>query len=98
MRRDEPPAVGDERVEARHLQRRHQQVLLPDRELNRVARLPETINLALVGLPAPRRRRQQAGALGREVDTGRLSEAEAARPCLQTRAAPGGDAVETGTE
>ena len=41
VRRDELAAVRDHRVEARHLQRRHLQVLLADRELDRVARLPE---------------------------------------------------------
>mgnify|MGYP003300395571 CR=1 FL=1 len=42
---DELAAVRDHRVEARHLQRRHEQVLLADRELDRVARLPEPVDL-----------------------------------------------------
>ena len=59
VRRHELAAVRDQRVEARHLQRRDEQVLLSDRELDRVARLPELVDLRLERLLPPLGRRQQ---------------------------------------
>ena len=44
-------AVGDHRVEARHLQRRHEQVALADRELHLVAGLPDAVDVPAHGGP-----------------------------------------------
>ena len=57
VRRHELAAVRDHRVEARHLQRRHGHVLLADRELDRVARVPGPVPVALERLLPPRRGR-----------------------------------------
>src|SRR6266542_6652789 len=83
VRRHELPAVSDQRVEARHLQRRDQQILLADRELDRVTRLPELVERSLEGLLAPLRGREQTAVLWPHVDAGAAAEAEAARPRLQ---------------
>ena len=77
VRRHELAAVRDQRVEARHLQRRHEQVLLTDRELDGVARLPELVDRRLEMRFPPLRRRQQALRLGTDVDARVLPEAEA---------------------
>src|SRR6266550_4080859 len=68
VRLHQPAAVCDQRIEARHLERRHQQVLLTDRKLDRISRFPEPVDLPLlrVGLrrvrrSAPLRRWQQSG-------------------------------------
>ena len=87
MRRDQLAAVCDQRVEARHLQRRHEQVLLADRELDRVARLPQLVDRRReVRLP-PFGSRQETLGFGADVDAGVLPEAESARPSLQRMAA-----------
>ena len=89
-RRHELAAVRDQRVEARHLQRRDEQVLLPDRELDRVARASRR------GRAGPSTSRTPAcatrawaepGRLAAELDPGRLAEPEAARPVLERVAA-----------
>ena len=59
VRRHELAAVRDHRVEARHLQRRHLEVALADRELDRVARLPDPVDLAV--LRAAERRPRHSG-------------------------------------
>ena len=94
VRRHEPAPVLEQRIETRHLQRRHQQVLLADRELDRVARLPEPLDLPCLGvallrvrLPLPADGRQQAGILAADVEAAGLAEAEVARPALQGLAA-----------
>src|SRR5207237_7408350 len=83
-------AVRDQRVEARQLERGHEQVLLADRELDGVARLPEPVDLPVAGIALlrvarvpPRDRRQQAGRLRPEVDSGRAAEPEARGPLLE---------------
>ena len=75
MRRDELAAVREERVEARHLQRRGEHVLLADRELDRVTRLPEPVDLPVVGvgllgerLPLPVDGRQETRGRGADVE------------------------------
>ena len=55
----EVAAVGERRVEARHLQRRDGDVLLPDRHLDQVTRVPGAVD-ALVGRLAPGGRRQES--------------------------------------
>ena len=70
VRRDELAAVRDQRVEARHLQRRDEQVALADRELNRVSRLPELVDRVAEVLLPPLGRRHEAGRLRTDVDAG----------------------------
>src|SRR6266542_6595500 len=83
VRSHELPTVRDQRVEARHLQRRDQQILLADRELDRVTRLPELVERRREGLLAPLRGREQSAVLGAYVDAGTPAEPEAARDRLQ---------------
>jgi hypothetical protein len=99
--RHEPAAVREQRVEARHLQRRRQQVALADRELDRVARLPELVDppAARVGrlgeaLLAPLPGRDEARLLGADVELRLRAEAEQARPLLERLAAVPGQLVE----
>ena len=102
VRRDEPAAVRDQRVEARHLERRDGDVLLADRELDRVARLPEPVDppAARVGLLRVRRlaplgRRQRARVASGPMSTPvERAEAEPARPLLERVAALGRQVVE----
>ena len=90
MRSDELAAVRDHRVDARELERCQLQVLLTDGKLNRVARLPQAVELPLlrIRLPgeralAPLRGRQQTTRLPGDVDPGRLADPEATRPRLE---------------
>ena len=94
MRRHELAAVRHERVETRHLQGRHLDVLLPDRELNRVPGLPQAfdlprvrIGLLRVRLLAPLDRRHEPCLFRPDVEPGRLTEAKGLRPALE-RLAP----------
>src|SRR6185437_11963511 len=105
VRLHEPAAVCDQGVEARHLERRHEQVLLPDRELNRVARLPQPVDppllrvcLRRVGLLAPFRGRQQPRQLAWDVDPRRAAEAKARGPLLERVPPRGGQLVEAVAE
>src|SRR3954470_11796401 len=78
--------VCDRRVEARHLERGHGEVSLPDRELDRVARLPQTVDLPVrvplrrVVRALPVDRRQKATRLRADLDRRLLAEPEGARP------------------
>ena len=87
VRRHELAAVREHRVEARHLERRHQQIALADRQLDRVAGLPDTVDRGVrrAGevLAPPLRRRHEAGHLTLDVDAGRRAEAEARSPVLE---------------
>src|SRR5579871_628681 len=94
VRLHELAAVRDRRVEARHLQRRHREVSLADRELDRVARLPEAVDLpaarirlARVAVVLPPDRRQKAACLRPDLDRRLPPEAELARPPLLRLAA-----------
>ncbi len=84
-------AVRDRRVADGDLQGRHLERALADREQHRVARAPlpvdqvVRIDLLGVGLLPPGERRQDALALTRDVDAGRLAEAELPGPVLQRR-------------
>src|SRR4051812_45968089 len=93
VRGHELAAVRDQRVEARHLQRRDEDLPLADRHLDRVAGLPRAVDLAellaAVLLSAPLGRRDQARHLGADVDAGPLAEPEPVRPALQRVAAVG---------
>ena len=86
VRRHELAAVREQRVEARHLHRRHGEVALADRELDRVARLPELVDRRLEVLHAPADRRHEAGRLRAEVGAGRASRS---RRCAPTSGAAG---------
>ena len=84
MRIDKLAAVGDQRVEPRHLERGHCEVALPNRELDRVAGrpllVPRTLEVPLV----PRRRRHEARAFRADVDPGLTAETHPARPGLES--------------
>ena len=89
VRRHELAAVRDHRVEAGHLQRRHRDVLLPDRELDRVTRVPGLVPVALERLLAPGRRRHDRlprRSLVADVEARRRAEAELAGPLLHAAA------------
>ena len=87
MRRDDVAAVREHRVERRHLERGHEQVLLPDRELDRVARVPRAVPVRLERLPAPVGRGQEPELLAADVEAGGRAEAERARPLLHAHPA-----------
>ncbi len=74
-------AVGDRRVGDRHLQRVGLQVALADGEVDVVARRPLAVGeLLAVELVAPGGGRDQPLGLGRQVDPGRLPQAQLAPP------------------
>src|SRR6478609_294913 len=87
MRRDELAAVREQGVEARHLERRHEQVSLADRELDRVSRLPELVDRGLEVMLPPRDRRHEARRLTADVRARGRAEAEEVGPALQRLAA-----------
>src|SRR5205814_9730069 len=66
----------------------------PDRELNRVAGLPEFLDRILERLAPPRDRRHETASLAADVQAGRAAEAEAGGPCLEGLAALGRQVVE----
>ena len=88
VRRHELAAVGDHRVEARHLERRHRDVLLADRELDRVARVPGLVPVAREGPLAPGGRRHEARLLARRRRSppARRSPNVRAHSCMRVRA------------
>ena len=82
---DDLAAVGDRGVGGGELQRRRFEVALADGEVDRVARLPELVDLGLEVGPVllPLRRRDAPGDLEGDVDPGGLAHAEALGPILQ---------------
>ena len=101
VRLDELAAVRKQRVEAGHLQRRDEEILLADRELDRVTRLPKAVDppVARIGFCGerampPLRRREQPGRLRPHVDAGLAAEAELRRPGLERMACARRRAVE----
>ena len=86
VRGHELASVRDHRVEARHLQRRHSDVFLADRELNRVARVPRLVPVALERLLPPGRRRHDGlprRGFVADIEPGGCPEAELPGPLLQ---------------
>ena len=94
VRSHELAAVRDEREETRHLQRRDGDVLLADRQLDRVTRLPELVDLVRVRRLAPLGGRQDPLRLGPDVHARQRADAEAAGPRLERMAALRGQVVE----
>ena len=85
-------AVGDRRVVDGDLQRRGQQIALADRQVDRVARLPETIDLPVgvgllrVGGTTPSRCRYNTGGFAGDVDAGEMPVAQALCPVFEVGA------------
>ena len=100
VRLDELAAVGEHRVEARHLERRDEHVALADAELHGVARRPDLVDLGLEVAAPPGGRRDESLLFGTDVDPGRRAEAHRPRPLLERRVRAvveaQGDLVEVG--
>ena len=101
MRRDQLAAIREQCVETSHLERRDEQVLLADRELHRVAGLPQPVDLPGLRIPLlrvrlapPLRCGQEAGRLTAHVQPCRLPETERRGPLLERAAVLRREAVE----
>ena len=71
-------AVRQRRVRDRELERRHREISLADREVDRLPLVPRLV----VGRPQPARRRHDAARLAGQVDPRPVSQPEPVRPLL----------------